>query len=297
MYVPDLPVLLAQRLVQDRYRRILDLRPWSGLRKQGVWTIPDAYSTGTVSVTQGSTTITGSGTTWTSAMEGRQIRVNNQSPILTITDVASATSLTTDLAYPLATATGQSYQILQNYVTAPTDLKYLLSVLDPYRQWRLRFNITQTEINQWDPGRTNAGDTWVVADWQFDSDGVAQYELWPAPTTTRGFNFTYIAQGSDLTASDDTPIYPLRGDEILYGALADLCLWPGTRDFKNPLFGDQNIYAIYNAKYVDALNNVEREDESMYMTWLQNADDNMMFAPLDSKFIQNHGLAAIGGGY
>lgn len=47
----------------------------------------DQYSTGTATCTSGSTTITGSGTTWTSAMEGSVIRLSND-----------ATNLPTDLA-------------------------------------------------------------------------------------------------------------------------------------------------------------------------------------------------------
>jgi hypothetical protein len=297
LYVPDLPILLAQRLVNHRYRQILDIRPWAGLRKQSSWEIPDAYTTGTASATQGSTTITGSGTTWTSGMIGRQIKLNGQAPILTITAVASTTSLTVDLAWPLATASAQTYQILQNYVTAPTDLKYLMAVLDPYRQWRLLFNYTQPEINRFDPARVNVGDTWIVADWKFSAAGVPLFELWPAPTTARGFTLLYVAQGADLTESDDTPIYPLRGDEILYGALADLCLWPGSREFANPLFGKTDLYATFHGKYLDAINNLEREDEGMYMTWLQGPGDNLSSPPLDSKFLQNHGYAALGGGY
>lgn len=70
----------------------------------------NAYSTGTVSVTNGSTTVTGSGTTWTSAMAGRHILLGNEYYPIVSVEAADSMTITTyagdDLsgaAYVLAT--------------------------------------------------------------------------------------------------------------------------------------------------------------------------------------------------
>lgn len=297
-YVPSLPLFLAQKLINDRYRRALDSRPWSGLRDQGMIIIPNATTSGSVTVPQGGYTVTGIGTSWTSALVGQQIKVANQGPIITITDVTSPTSLTLEQAYPLSqyTTTPTGYTILQNFITMPEDFKYFLVIYDPIRQWRLFFNQTQQDMSAYDPGRTSVGDPWVVADLKFNTSGLAQYELWPGPTTARGYNYYYIKQGHELVNDTDEPIFPFRGSELVRGALADLASYPGTKDAPNPLFGKMDLKISNENDWVDQINQIEREDEAMYMNWLQQAGFNSMpFAPLDSKFTQNHAMYAAGG--
>lgn len=78
------------------------------------------YTTGTLS-TAGTTTITGSGTSWNASMIGKYLQVTPTSTAATngdgfwrkITAVASATSLTLDIAYTGSNVTGASYIIGQ----------------------------------------------------------------------------------------------------------------------------------------------------------------------------------------
>lgn len=296
-YVPELPLFLAQRIINDRYRRALGTRPWAGLRTQGMIIVPDSYSVGMVTAPQGGITVTGYGTTWTPGMIGQQIKVANQGPIITITDVPTPTSLTLEQPYPLPNYASiqTGYTILKNYVTMPSDFNHMLVVYDPYRQWRLFFNMTQQDLSLADPGRTTIGDPWLMADLNFNSDGHAQYELWPGPLSARGFNYIYSKQGNDLLNDGDTPIFPFRGSELFRGALADLAIYPGTASNPNPLFGKLDVMMANDNAYLDQVNQIEREDESMYMNWLQQASFNAMpYAPMDAKFIQDH---AMRGGY
>ncbi len=70
------------------------------------------YGTGTVSMTQGSNEVTGSGTSWTSAMAGRKFKITGESKTYKIRDVVSATALTLEDAYEGTTGSGKSYAIL-----------------------------------------------------------------------------------------------------------------------------------------------------------------------------------------
>lgn len=72
-----------------------------------------AYTTGTISVTNGSATVTGSGTSWnttTNAEVGEYIQLPD-TKWYRITAIASNTSLTIEVAYYGSTASGQSYVI------------------------------------------------------------------------------------------------------------------------------------------------------------------------------------------
>lgn len=71
----------------------------------------DWYNTGTVSVTNGSTSITGAGTNWTSEMEGMTFRVNEFAKNYTVKSVNSTTSITLKESYDGATGVAKLYKI------------------------------------------------------------------------------------------------------------------------------------------------------------------------------------------
>jgi len=74
-WAPDLPVQMAQKFLNNTYRRVVDSRLWYGLLRKGQVTSPDAVTGGTVNVTNNSTTIVGTGTAFDPIMVGRQFRV------------------------------------------------------------------------------------------------------------------------------------------------------------------------------------------------------------------------------
>ena len=293
-YVPNLSLLLAQRLINERYAAALDRRAWSALRTEATFDIAAPISTGTVSATQGSATLTFSGAGLTSAVVGRQIKVNNQAPILTITalDVGLQTATVTP-AWPLANTSGTVYTIANYYVSPPDDFKAFVTIVDPVRQWQLRANVTAAEINAWDAARVNVGDPWVVADLRF-SDARPQYELWPGPSTQRGYLYVYQRQGAQLLEDDDEPIYPFRGTELIKGALADLTKWPGTPSSPNPLFENAAaLYPIYQRDWEEQLGQLERQDDNIYLSsWTLGYYGNLPYAPMDSRWMQTHAFPA-----
>jgi hypothetical protein len=71
------------------------------------------YTTGTVTVTENSTTVTGSGTSWTSAMDGRWFHVTNTDNWYRIATVNNATSLDLETYYEEDSASTQTYTIGQ----------------------------------------------------------------------------------------------------------------------------------------------------------------------------------------
>ena len=75
LHAPDTPLPLAKKWVNKSYLKALSHGRWSELVEEDSFAIAAPYTTGTVSVTLGSTSVTGSGTVWTSAMEGRQFIV------------------------------------------------------------------------------------------------------------------------------------------------------------------------------------------------------------------------------
>ncbi len=88
----------------------------------------DTYSTGTISVSNGSATITGSGTTFTAAMVGRYFKVNDTSGgtgdgnWYRITGFTSATIMTIENKYDGVSISGKNYIIAEAFAL-PEDLQ------------------------------------------------------------------------------------------------------------------------------------------------------------------------------
>ena len=189
---PSLSPKLAQDFVVNAFRRLAEMRRWSWLVKYGQFIAPDAYNTGTVSVVTGTTTVTGSGSAWTSAMIGRQFRVGLAAPIYTITQVTSATSLELNAAFGGPTGAGVGYSIYQCYFQVPSDFYQFISLWDPSYAWALYLDVTQDELNRADPQRANSGNSYLVA---FQGYTASQVGLVNQPLTVNGSGNIPVAGG------------------------------------------------------------------------------------------------------
>lgn len=291
LHVPQLPPLLAQRFIKERYRQICERGAWSRLRTEIQLLTNVPTDDGTVAVTRGSAVITGTGTNWTAAEVGRQFQVSSVSPTYTVLSVDSTTQITLTQTYGGDSATGASYRLVDMYVSMPADFMRWLVLVDPQRGWRIRHWVTQDELSRNDPQRVNAGDPWVLADRAYSSAGLVQYEWWPIPATARPYQGLYIRRAADLVNPTDTPIWPLRGDEILKGAMVDVCKWPGTAEQPNPLFAQRHLMAAYEAEFQDLLIELERQDQDIMLTWYaEQGWADWPYAPLDAKFLQSHSV-------
>ncbi len=162
-------------------------------------TVLDAYRTGTATFTNGSTTVTGSGTAWTSEMEGRQVRLDADGTLVTIADVGSTTSITLASAYSDTGGSG-AYTIMPSRVVENLPLsthegpvvivlKYNKTVYETLHD--AAEAQTEDEFTVTDSGAsTHIGQCRVgnVGGINLDSQGHATFSLTLQPTTT--FDFT-----------------------------------------------------------------------------------------------------------
>jgi len=205
---PAVGPALSQQLINDSWRTLQSEREWSFRRRHGTFAPPNLYTTGTASTNVGAgspTLITGSGTTWTQAMIGRQIRIGGLLyPYYTIVGWISATQILIDQPWAGPDVTAQPYQILQIYFPVPADFGYflfLISIKDAYRLWT---NVTESDLAMLDPQRTNQGQTYAAAFYDYSSQygGVIGPVIPvtspsnPAPISTTSTGYTYVANAS-----------------------------------------------------------------------------------------------------
>lgn len=289
--------LLARDWVANAFRQVAERRPWSWLQKQGQFILPALYNTGTVSLTQGSDTVTGTGTVFTTSMVGRQFRLTNVTPIYTITDVDEvAQTLTLDLVWGADSATDSGYEIYSAYVSPPSDFNYLITVWDPRYNWQLHQNISQRELNTWDAQRSNRGQAYLVAQRDYytptgETIPLPRFEVWPHVTSAYVLPFMYVARATDLQDAGATLPRYIRGDILLELAIAEAASWPGPSIEKvNPYYNLKLAQAHQN-KAEFMLAELERQDEEIALMNVQyDSITRLPWAPLpmDANFWQKH---------
>jgi hypothetical protein len=289
--------LLARDWVVNSFRRIAERRAWSWLVKQGQFTLYPLYNTGTVTCTQGSATIVGAATSFTSAMAGRQFRLTTITPIYTILSVdVGAQTLTLDQTWGSTTVAGSTFEIYTAYATAPADFNYFLTVWDPNFNWQLHIDITQKELNTWDAQRSNRGQAYLVAPRDYYTPAgvtvpLPRFEIWPHVTSAYVLPFLYISRATDLQDSGATLPRYIRGDVLLEMALAEAAKWPGpAADNPNPYF-NLKLAQMHDTRSEFLINELERQDEEIsIMNVTYDSVSRLPWAPLpmDASFWQKH---------
>lgn len=212
-------VLQAIRWTSDRYRQLSNRGRLRALRRVEQLVIPASIDDGTVTVTRGSTTVTGDATAiaaWvaagTDALRGRYFRFRRN--WYKITNFSGSTiSLHSEITEDDSSAVG--YKIVQRHTRLPKDLKYLGNFVHQ-RLWRPLAKVNLVELDQMHPERlfvTGTGPE-MYAEVGDDEDGVRLVEFYPYPNNTDSVLFTYFAKSPDLTPGmalpDDLDIEALK---------------------------------------------------------------------------------------
>jgi len=296
LHCPAAGLLLARDWVNNSFRRIAERRRWSWLVKQGQFIFPAAYTTGTVTVTNASATVTGSGTAWDGTHVGQQFRLGLTSPIYTISAVPDPTTLTLDQVWGPATASAQTYKIYQAYVTPPTDFQSFISVWDVTQNWQLWLNVDPILLNTADAQRANSGNAYVVAwhTWSTASVNLPLFEFWPHVQQAAVYPYLYEARATDIVDTDAVLPRYIRGDVLMEMSLAQASRWPGTDTQKNGYF-DMNLSRSFDARTDKMIQEMEVNDDN---TFLQDATYQMQRCqwpfqapfPMDAAWLQSHAI-------
>lgn len=292
---PSAGLFLAQSWVRNSFRRLAERRLWSWLVKRNQIIFPAVYTTGTVQVTQNSTTVVGTNTVWDATMQQLQFRVGMGTPVYTIATVTDATHLELDLAWGPASNSGLSYSIYRMYYTPPSDFLSFISVWDTQQAYQLKRNVSQADLNQWDPQRANIGQPYVVAALDYNSTDVntpplPRYEIWPGMQSAYVLSHLYISRATDISDSDGYLPRYIRGDVILEMALAECARWPGP-DLQNPNpYFSLGIAEMHDGRADRMIMELERQDNEIYEANVQYYT-SMPYAPfMDSTWQQSHDI-------
>ncbi len=179
---PGIPLEKVDGWLQDRYTEILDRLEWKRTEAESVIVSPASYQTGTLAATQGSNAITGTGTTWTAAMNGRMIRIDDSSEYYQFTYL-TATTATLDRGWEHPDTTVSTYRIDQAVFLLPADCRILKGVRSLHDWEPPLARVTPGELDRISGQRRSYGSpTKYAPTWDnFSDPPIMQVELSPVP--------------------------------------------------------------------------------------------------------------------
>lgn len=231
------------------------------------------YTTGTLSVNQGSTTLTGSGTAWNTAGDygpnnmrvGGKIVIGGGTDIYTISAVSSDTSATLDTAFISSDVSAESYVYFEDEYALASDF---LKPIDAqfFDQNQSISIISRTEFRRRYPRSNVTGKPVVAALWDKPFSGsttpVRKVRFWQPPDQIYLIPYSYVTSHLGVTSAGteqaqlvndtDEPIVPLicRHAIVLHG------LWHWYRDKKDDARSQEA-----QAEYIDVVSRIVQDQE------------------------------------
>lgn len=281
----------AARIINNRYRQVVRRREWYGLKVRGVASVPAVTQNGLVTVTQGSQTVTGTSTTFTTALIGQQFRTSFIQDFQTITAVNVGTqTLTLDTPYP-GTSGSSGYMITQTYLTFGANIDRFEWAKNQLFGWPMEVNVPVEVINFKDTWRQQLGWATVFATRAPTPDGQFQVECWPSPFSPQIFPFEAWTQPADMVLDTDCPVAWISSDIIVTGGIAD-ALMHNPR--KNPGFSEQACIQVAGEKekqFQRDLAEAENKDEGLSqqaVSWDFGQEDGPVGIGTGSTWSQMH---------
>lgn len=194
---------VAKWMVNEAVQDVATVFPWSWLEKEWQVTTIASYSTGTVTVTNNSTAVTGSGTTWISNHVGGHIRVADGDHYYRISAVGSATTITLDTAYVGTTASGATYEIYKDEYDLGTDVwsvvsaRYMDTPIQVVNEDAYHFDWLHPDPN------AKANPTTMVM-FGTTSPSTWRVKFYPIPTSAAQIYVKGYQLLSDMSANTDT---------------------------------------------------------------------------------------------
>lgn len=185
--------------------------PWRHLQDVYRFDTTEQYITGTVSVTNGDATVTGSGTTFTSGMVDRKFKIDTDSGIYVVETFTDTTHIVLDRPYAGDTDSALEYRIFQDTYSVPTDFWRLLQITDCITGYKLREKGPMKKF-------TYNLDTEFPREymqWGSDADGNLELIIDGIPATSRQLDMIYWRKPNGVDDPGNTPDLPAHLHEAL----------------------------------------------------------------------------------
>ena len=228
----DLPAdpILTNAWLQSRYASVLERCPWPFLIREATFSTVTAITAGTVTVTNGSATVTettSNANGWSSSVETRYFRRSGDSEFYPIDTFGNNNpdTLTLNRTYEGSSGTVLGYIIFQRFYSLASDCRQVIrmAVIDNPTPMR---EVSQTDMDISVLNRAAEGSppsVWCQAG--RDSSDNMRIEIYPIPDELHGILYHYIQETPTIGDDDASIIGQVDIRLLRSGWLADYWGW------------------------------------------------------------------------
>lgn len=212
----------AGNWVGQRYRQFASKARLRHLREVGELVIPAVITAGTVTATQGSTSVTADATAQaalSSVIVGRSIRIR---AVWYKISAYSAPTITLTSAFSEDSGAGLGYHVAQRFSSLATDVRWIGTLVHMRLRTALR-NVSASVLDHYYPDRvlTSSYPLYWAEVGENDTTKAKQVEVYPYSTQAEIIHYVYWKEPSVLTLSDEIPSH-CDSSLLREGALIDL---------------------------------------------------------------------------
>jgi hypothetical protein len=207
----DVKTVVKQAL-NDVLQEVCQAHNFSWLYGDSSFITIKPYDTGTVAVTEGSTTVTGSGTVFTSAMVGRKFVCENAT--YRISAFMSPTEITLATNYAGDGGSSLEYKIYQDEYSLAPDVEDIISMRQENNPQRIEKAGIET-MDSYYPKRTSFGYPHIYSITGYDASDYMKVSLYPIPNQARNIYYRYKKRVTEMSSDSDTCVIPLRYRYVL----------------------------------------------------------------------------------
>jgi len=191
----------VKRFVNWAARRIWTSRPWYERRAETVITTLAPYTTGTATLTNASTAVTGSGTTWTTSYDGAKIALGYGQPWYRFTRTGNTTG-TIAQAYAESTATNSTYVLYQDEFNVSATCDVVTSVVLFYENGTMHgLSEGRMDSSAYVHGATGLPRYYSLTD--STTAGTRRIRIWPIPDQAYRIRVHYLKSYTDMSGASD----------------------------------------------------------------------------------------------
>lgn len=216
----------AKGLINDSYTRTLPgMNDWEIITKESGITTSAYYNTGTVAATIGSTSITGTGTTWTSVMTyalGWRIKFAGVDNIYEFTYTGAGTATINPAFSGSADLTASSYTLFRDEYSMPSDFDRLLKngsiyVTQGGRNYDTIAELPRDQFRyEFSPEVCDPIQRCMLT--RTDADGYRMVRLNPPPKTVKFYPLDYIPKIAPMREYTTGTVSVTNGSAVVTGS-------------------------------------------------------------------------------
>lgn len=200
----------VKRWLNYTQQNVCSKYPWSFMvGRESIVTVKD-YTTGTVSINSGASTVTGAGTTFTTAMGAGQysIQFTSGNDWYRIASFSSSTSITLEQPYQGTTnLSGSTYIIRKFWYSLSASCDRILDIVN----WDTPVKLVQVDpryVDNLNPLVQSTNSSYAYFPFGVDSSGNIQISPYPYPSDARLLEIRTRKKPTDMSAGTDAPSIP-----------------------------------------------------------------------------------------